>query len=113
MRFCIVLVTALAVAGQSSLSAGVNVSARIKSVPLGGALTVEFEERQFGVYVPTQFGGALTIETTAGQVGLITGPDGQERVSGQDVGFRAQGWYTFEVRGAQALHRFIKVHSDR
>ena len=101
MRFRIVLLTAVTVVGLASISGGQEVLARLKSVPLGGTLAVEFAERHFGVYVPTQFGGVLTIETTRGQVGPITGPDGRERSNGQDVGVHAQGWYTFAVSGAR------------
>jgi hypothetical protein len=113
MRFRTVLLTALAVAGLASTAGGQEVPERLKSVPLGGTLVVEFDERQFGVFVPTQFGGVLTIETTRGDIGPISGPDGRERSSGEDVGFHAQGWYTFEVKGAQApftvSSRFIQV----
>jgi hypothetical protein len=113
MRFRIVLLTAVTVAGLPSISGGQEVSARLRSVPLGGTLAVEFNERQFGVYVPTQFGGVLTIETTRGQVGPIIGPDGRQRSNGQDVGVQAQGWYTFDVNGAQSpftvSSKFIQV----
>ena len=102
MRFGIMLGTAVTVAGLASSSGAQEVTSRFKSVPLGGTLVVELDERQFGVHVPTQFGGVLTIETTKGQVGPITGPDGRERSNGEDVGVQAQGWYTFEVNGAQS-----------
>jgi hypothetical protein len=74
---------------------------RLKAVPLGGSLTVLSEDRHFGVYIPTQFGGELTIETTEGKVGPITGPDGRECSNGHDVGTNAHGWYTFTVSGAE------------
>ena len=59
------------------------------------------DERDFGVYIPTRFGGELTIGVTAGRVGPITGPDGRERPNGQDIGVNAQGWYTFTIIGAE------------
>jgi hypothetical protein len=54
-------------------------------------------DRHFGVFVPTKFGGQLTIKTTAGTITSIVGPDGRERANGQDVGMNAHGWYTFKV----------------
>ena len=46
------------------------------------------------------YGGELTIKTTAGTVGQITGPDGLDGQNGQEVGRNQQGWYTFVVTGA-------------
>jgi len=53
MRFRTVLVMTATVAGLASNSGVQEVSMRLKSVPLGGTLAVELEERQFGVYVLT------------------------------------------------------------
>ncbi len=73
---------------------------RTQPVPLGGALGAQHDDRRFGVFVPTRFGGELTISTTAGVVSTIIGPDGRVRFNGQDVGNDAQGWYTFSINGA-------------
>jgi hypothetical protein len=73
---------------------------RIQAIPLGLSLEGQSGERCFGAYVPTRFGGVLTVTTTAGKVGRIVGPEGRERASGEDVGKDAQGWYTFTVTGA-------------
>ena len=60
----------------------------------------------FGVYVPTLFGGELTIKTTDGTVGMIIGPDGRERQNGQEVGTQsARLVYLRGDRGDQALQR--------
>jgi hypothetical protein len=70
----------------------------VQPVPLGGTLADQNGEKSFGVYVPTAFGGDLTVKTTAGQIGPIAGPDGKPRTNGQDVGMNAHGWYTFTVK---------------
>src|SRR5262249_15457930 len=54
----------------------------------------------FGVYVPTRFGGELTVKVSEGTIAGITGPDHRERQNGQDVGLNQQGWYTIKVTGA-------------
>src|SRR4051794_33165687 len=90
------------VSAAFSASAGADVAERVQPVPLGGAISGQEGDRQFGVYVPTQFGGELTIRTTAGNVGRIVGPDGRERRNGQEVGRNQQGWYAFSVTGASA-----------
>ncbi|HWE35019.1 MAG TPA: hypothetical protein VG406_00490 [Isosphaeraceae bacterium] len=71
-------------------------------VPLGGSLTNQDGDKGFSVYVPTRFGGVLTIATTGGELGPIKGPDGRERLNGGEIGDNQQGWYTFDVRGAKA-----------
>ena len=73
---------------------------RIQAIPLGLSLGGQSGERCFGAYVPTRFGGVLTVTTTAGKVGRIVGPEGRQRANGEDVGKDQQGWYTFTVTGA-------------
>ncbi|MBV8381302.1 MAG: hypothetical protein JOZ63_01770 [Planctomycetaceae bacterium] len=79
---------------------------RVQTVPLGGTLADQSGDRPFGVYIPTRFGGVLTIKTTSGTVGPIIGPDGKERLNGQELGLNQpagqehQGWYTFTVTGS-------------
>jgi len=77
-------------------------SPRMRPLPLGGVWSIDAGDRHFGVYIPTQFGGVLTVETTSGKVGRVEGPDGRGRPNGEDIGLGAPGWYTFEVEGATA-----------
>ncbi len=73
---------------------------RVQTVPLG-LTSHEFSgDKVFGVYVPTKFGGELTIKASTGSVEEIKGPDGRVRTNGQEVGSNQQGWYTFKVTGA-------------
>jgi hypothetical protein len=56
-------------------------------------------DHHYGVYVPTRFGGELTIKTTVGRVVELKGPHGAPRNNGQEIGIDQQGWYTFKVEG--------------
>jgi hypothetical protein len=89
-----------AVTATFSASAGAGVTERVQPVPLGGAIAEQEGDRHFGVYVPTQFGGELTLKASSGTVSKIIGPDGMERRNGQEVGRNQQGWYSFVVSGA-------------
>jgi hypothetical protein len=71
------------------------------TVPLGGVTNRQSGDHYYGVYVPTRFGGELTIKVSAGRVVDLKGPDGAIRISGQDVGIDRQGWYTFKVEGTK------------
>ncbi|HEY2157920.1 MAG TPA: hypothetical protein VGH33_19985 [Isosphaeraceae bacterium] len=70
---------------------------QVQPVPLGGSLTGQKGDKYFGVYVPTKFGGILTVKSTSGKVQTIKGPDGRERKNGEEVGTDKHGWYTFKV----------------
>ena len=83
-----------------TLAAEADPARRVQPVPLGGSLSAQSGDQHFGVYVPTKFGGELTVTTTAGTVAQIVGPDGRDRANGREVGNNAQGWYTFKVAGA-------------
>lgn len=74
---------------------------RREPVPLGGSLKDQAGDRYFAVYVPTRFGGALTVKTTAGALSPLEGPDGRVRPNGEDAPQAPQGWYTFQVTGAE------------
>jgi hypothetical protein len=74
---------------------------RVQPVPLGGTLKDQSGDRQFGVYVPTRFGGELTVSTSSGKVEALIGPDGKPRSNGGEVGNDQQGWFTFKVTGAK------------
>lgn len=73
---------------------------RIQPVPLGGSLAGQRGDKTFGVYVPTRFGGNLTVRSSAGEVSNLSGPDGRQRQNGEDLGIGQHGWYTFRVSGA-------------
>ncbi len=74
---------------------------QVRPVPLGGSLTEQSGDRAYGVYVPTKFGGVLSIKSTSGEVDRLTGPDGRPRKNGEEVGDNAHGWYTFFVKGTE------------
>ena len=102
------------VAAVGFLGAGrAEAADRVTPVPLGGTSTIQKGEASYGVYVPTRFGGDLTIEVSKGDVEAITGPDGRPRENGQDVGLDAQGWYTFKVVDADGPYtietEFVQV----
>lgn len=78
---------------------------RVAAVPLGGTLEAREGEHYYGVYVPTRFGGELTIKATEGTVEEIKGPDGVVRANGQEVGTDKQGWFTFKVVGAKKPYK--------
>jgi hypothetical protein len=91
---------AIVATATATVSAGAGAAERVQPVPLGGAISEQVGDRHFGVYVPTKFGGELTIRTTSGTVSKILGPDGLERQNGQEVGQNQHGWYTCVVTGA-------------
>jgi hypothetical protein len=75
----------------------------VRPVPLGGQIADQSGDQFFGIYIPTKFGGTLTLETTEGTVEKLTGPDGKPRRNGEDLGSEhAHGWYTFQVVGAKS-----------
>jgi hypothetical protein len=102
-------------AAMMGMAAGAGTAGHVTTVPLGGSLEGQSGDRHFGVYIPTRFGGELTVKTTDGQVvGLKhEGPKGGPKVNGQDIGFDQQGWYTFKIEGAKTPYTvettFIQV----
>ncbi|OJW18646.1 MAG: hypothetical protein BGO49_23235 [Planctomycetales bacterium 71-10] len=86
-------------------SARAESAERVAAVPLGGSLEAREGEHYYGVYVPTRFGGELTIKSSEGKVEEIKGPDGAARTNGQEVGEDKQGWYTFKVTGAKKPYK--------
>ncbi len=86
------------IAAISAISTpSVGAAEQVQPVPLGGSLTGQKGDKYFGVYVPTRFGGILTIKATEGKVAEIKGPNGKERKNGEEVGNDQHGWYTFKV----------------
>jgi hypothetical protein len=90
----VVAATAVA-AGESGLDPA------MRPLPLGAVTRLEEGRGRFGVFVPTRFGGVLTVSASSGTVGTIEGPDGRTTASGEDVGPGAPGWYTFAIVGAE------------
>jgi len=91
---------------------------RVRPVPLGGALTDQRGDRYFGVYIPTRYGGTLSISASDGAVDRLTGPDGRPQINGGEIGRDRHGWYTFRVREAEGPYRvsvrFVQVgEADR
>ena len=67
-----------------------------EKLPLGQSLTRN-RPGYFKVYVPTRWGGALTIGTTAGTITDLKYPDGLiPYPQGRDTGTN-YGWYTFSI----------------
>lgn len=99
-RFGGVLVLAVA-AAVSAAGQVTGAADRVQPVPLGGTLSGQVGDRAYGVYVPTKFGGVLTIKASSGTVENLQGPDGRSRNNGEEVGDNAHGWYTFVVKDAE------------
>ncbi len=81
--------------------------------PPRGALPDQSGDHAFGVYIPTRFGGELTIKTTSGTVGTITGPDSKPQANESEIGMNRQGWYSFTIVGAKGPYtvetKFVQV----
>lgn len=86
---------------------------QVLSVPLGGRTVSLTGDKKFGIYVPTRFGGSLTIDTTEGTIENLKGPDGQPFENGGETGLNRHGWYTFEVHSKEKPYvletRFVQV----
>jgi hypothetical protein len=88
------------------LAATVSVAASARAaerviVPLGTSSVGQTGDRDFGIYIPTRFGGDLKVTTSSGQIVDLRGPTGAVHTNGQDIGTDHQGWYTFRVEGAR------------
>ena len=95
-------VTWAVVAASAVVASGAADVERVRTVPLGGNLADQAGDHGYGVYVPTRFGGNLTVKATGGAtIEALTGPDGKARTNGGEVGENQQGWYTFRVKGAK------------
>jgi hypothetical protein len=90
----------LAAVVMAGIASHARAADRVQPVPLGGELRAQSGDRAYGVYVPTKFGGNLSVKTTEGKIEGLTGPDGRPRVNGEEIGFDKHGWYTFRVTGA-------------
>ena len=102
---------ALVVAGTG---AATGPQERVQPVPLGGSLTGQEGDRFFGVYVPTRYGGNLTINATDGEVGRIVGPDGRAVDQRHRRRARSAGLVHLPDRGGRRpLQRLDQVRPGR
>ncbi len=102
-----------AVAATVGVADGAQTTERVTTVRLGGSLDGQSGDRYYGVYVPTRFGGELTIKTTSGRVAELRGPSSEVVSNGRDLGMDHQGWYTFKIEGAKERYKvettFVQV----
>ena len=75
-------------------------TAAISKVPLGGTVHGTTNGQQFKVFVPTKWGGVLTVATTSGTSAELKYPDGSTFQNGHDTGENKHGWYKFLVSGS-------------
>ena len=101
IRLVGIIAGAAIVAMTATTAPAAGTGEEVKHVPLGGTLTGQTGDRYFGVYIPTRFGGNLTITPSSGEVAEIVGPDNKPRTNGDEIGTDAQGWYRFKVVKAE------------
>ena len=86
-------------------SARAETAERVVAVPLGASLEAQEGDHYYGVYVPTRFGGELTVKASDGSIEELKGPNGATRTNGQEVGVDQHGWYTFKVTGSKKPYK--------
>ncbi len=59
---------------SASWAVGADGVERVQPVPLGGSLAEQTGDRHFGVYIPTRFGGELTIKATSARSARSSAP---------------------------------------
>jgi hypothetical protein len=69
---------------------------KVELLKLGGSKTMT-EPACFRVYVPSKWGGKLTVSTTDGTISDLKYPDGSAYGNGDETGENKNGWYTFKV----------------
>lgn len=108
-----VIAAVIALATSSAGASATMPQERVQPVPLGGTLSDQKGEKFYGVYIPTRYGGQLSIAASGGTVDRIIGPDGRPRTNGSEVGRDQHGWYTFRVSGADDAYtvttKFVQV----
>ena len=90
-----------AMAATMNVAVVAQTAERATSVPLGGISALQTGDRDFAVYIPTRFGGELTVKTSSGQVEGLKTSKGLVLKNGQDIGLDQEGWATFKVSGAK------------
>jgi hypothetical protein len=68
-------------------------------LPLGGTVA-STGPACFKVYMPTKWGGKLTVSTTDGTIAGLRYPDGKPYTNGGETGRDKHGWYTFKIAGS-------------
>ena len=72
-----------------------------RKVPLGGYITSTADPGHFRVYMPTKWGGVLTVFAYPnGNISAMRYPDGSPFTNGTETGENKQGWYTFVATGS-------------
>jgi hypothetical protein len=108
-----IAILGLLVAMPAAIAHGGLDAERVRPIPLGGTLSNQEGDRHYGVFVPTRFGGQLTISSSSGVIDQFVGPDGSPRTSGGEVGLNKHGWYTFRVSGTKGpysvTNTFVQV----
>ncbi len=64
-----------ALAVSMSVTASAVATENVTAIPLGGSLDDQSGDRYYGVYVPTRFGGNLTVKASDGRVIELKGPE--------------------------------------
>ncbi|MFM7318992.1 MAG: hypothetical protein ACKO5E_18760 [bacterium] len=86
---------------------------QVLSVPLGGRTVSLDGDKKFGIYVPTRFGGSLTVDISEGTITNFKGPDGRAFDNGAETAVNQHGWYTFDVKSNGKPYflesRFVQV----
>jgi hypothetical protein len=90
-----------ALAATINVAVSAQTAERTTSVPLGSISEQQTGDREFAVYIPTRFGGELTVKCSSGDVQGLRTSKGLALRNGQDIGLDQQGWVTFKVAGAK------------
>ncbi|MFO0872737.1 MAG: thrombospondin type 3 repeat-containing protein [Phycisphaerales bacterium] len=77
-----------------------GLAAEPTEVALGSETAGAGDPACYRVYVPTTYGGALTVATSAGEVTDLKGPDGKAYENKSNAGTGRHGYYTFTIKGA-------------
>ena len=100
IRVCqFVLIISFLIQASFAKSQCGDLASRTK-VPLGNSISGTGEIDCYKIYVPTKWGGILTITTTQGTIADLKYPNGTAYANGTEIGENKHGWYTFKVTGA-------------
>ena len=107
----VTMVVALAVPSAWAQPPGAD-EPTVTPVPMGGSVVNRTGEGFYGVYVPTRYGGTLTVAVTSGQIESLVGPDGQPTLNGGEIGVNRHGWHIFKVANPEGNYtvstRFVQ-----
>ncbi len=94
-------------------------SPAIVKVPLGGSVVSTLDPGQYRVYVPTRWGGVLTLDTDRGAISKLTTPQGVDvgvplsSPLTYTVPHGAHGWYTFDVAGTGGVSHVVSTRFEQ